>query len=577
MKISKRLYLLFTALCLIGLAGCQNKPTNREKENTMKDEDAENVENITEEENLIEEEKMTNEENQIKEDNMTNEEKHPAVEENIKVVYEATIENPESLFEKVELAKAFKAIGYHNPLISQRFGADPFAMVYNDRVFVYMTNDSQQLSYDSEGNATENTYGLIKTLNCISSDDLVNWTDHGTIKVGTPNGATSWANNSWAPAATHKIIDGKEQFFVYFANSGGGIGVLRGDSPVGPFKDPLGKALITKKTENCSDVEWLFDPAVLLDDDGRAYLYFGGGVPKGLEEMPNTARVVELGEDMISLVGTPVVIEAPYLFEDSGINKIGNTYYYTYCSNWDSRDNAVGPYVPEIAEIIYMTSDNPMGPWEYRGSILKNPGTFFETWGNNHHSMINFKDKLYIFYHTQALQDDMGIKGGYRSTHVDEVTIKEDGSIKNVKASKFGVEQISKLNPYIVTEAETMAWMGGISVKMVKEPSSLYGEINSVVHEIQTGDWIGLSDVDFGGSAPGTFTAKVASEIAGNIIRITVDKVDGECLGYLEVPNTESLEKYAEVTVNLSGVAGVHNLFFTFSGNGFLFDSWSFK
>lgn len=577
MKISKGLYLLFTVLCLIDLAGCQNKPTNREKEDTMKFKDADNEEIITGEENLIEEENMTNEESLNEEENMTNEGNHPVMEDNLKVVYETTIKDPERLFENLEPAKAFKAIGYHNPVMSQRFGADPFAMVYNDRVYVYMTNDSQQLSYDGEGNAVENTYGLIKTLNCVSSNDLVNWTDHGTIKVGTPNGATNWANNSWAPAAAHKIIDGKEQFFVYFANSGGGIGVLRGDSPVGPFEDPLGKALVTKKTDNCSDVEWLFDPAVLLDDDGKAYLYFGGGVPKGQEEMPNTARVVELGEDMISLAGTPVVIEAPYLFEDSGINKVGDTYYYTYCSNWDSRDNAVGPYVPEIAEIIYMTSDNPMGPWEYRGSVLRNPGTFFKTWGNNHHSMINFKDKWYIFYHTQALQDDMGMKGGYRSTHVDEVTINEDGTIRNVMASKFGVEQISKLNPYIVTEAETMAWMGGISVKMVKEPSSIYGEINAVVDDIETGDWIGLSDVDFGDTAPSTFTAKVASEFAGNVIRITVDKLEGECLGYLEVPNTGGVEDYAEVTVNVNGVAGLRNLFFTFSGNGFLFDSWHFN
>ena len=58
-----------------------------------------------------------------------------------------------------------------------------------------------------------------------------------------------------------------------------------------------------------------------MDDDGRAYLYFGGGVPEGQAANPGTARVVELGEDMISIAGEPVIIDAPYVFEDSGIHK----------------------------------------------------------------------------------------------------------------------------------------------------------------------------------------------------------------------------------------------------------------
>ncbi|HKL98716.1 MAG TPA: hypothetical protein VJZ06_02255, partial [Mobilitalea sp.] len=82
MKISKGLYLLFTVLCLIDLAGCQNKPTNREKEDTMRFKDADNEEIITGEENLIEEENMTNEESLNEEENMTNEGNHPVMEDN---------------------------------------------------------------------------------------------------------------------------------------------------------------------------------------------------------------------------------------------------------------------------------------------------------------------------------------------------------------------------------------------------------------------------------------------------------------------------------------------------------------
>ena len=60
----------------------------------------------------------------------------------------------------------------------------------------------------------ENTYSKIRCINCISSDDLVNWTDHGRIPVAGSWGIARWAINSWAPCAAHKEIDGKEKFFL---------------------------------------------------------------------------------------------------------------------------------------------------------------------------------------------------------------------------------------------------------------------------------------------------------------------------------------------------------------------------
>lgn len=565
---NKKVLVIIIGLCISALIGCQKKSN---KSNI-------NIKDIGISDKGIDKEDSEDKEDMIENNsNIGKNADKSSFDITKRYEFVPTIENPEQFFEKLELAPAYKAIGYHNPIMSQRFGADPYALAYGDRLYVYMTNDSQQLSFDNEGKGIENTYEKIRSLNCISTEDMVNWTDHGIIPVGKPDGATWWANNSWAPAAAHKEINGKDQFFLYFANSGGGIGVLQSDSPTGPFKDPIGKPLISKETENCSNVLWLFDPAVLVDDDGRSYIYFGGGVPDGKQEMPNTARMVELGADMISLVGVPQVIEAPFIFEDSGINKIGDTYYYSYCSNWSTRDNAVGPHVPAIAEIIYMTSKNPLGPWEYQGPILQNPGKFFGTWGNNHHCMVEFKGKWYMLYHTQLLQDNMGIQGGYRSTHIDEVTINKDGSIEQIGASKFGVKQLLNLDPYKRIEAETMAWMGGISSMEVEESSGSFGITNNVVTEIQSGDWIGISKADFGNDAPKEFIAKVSSNTSGNIIKITVDSLQGECLGYLEIPDTGDTGNYAEVAVDINGVTGVHNLFFTFYGKGFQFDAWSFS
>ena len=224
-----------------------------------------------------------------------------------------------SLFDGITLAKSYKGLDDANPLMTQRFGADPFAMVCGDRVYFYMTADSFEYNVNKE--IVENTYGTIRSINVISTADMINFTDHGSIRVAGPTGAAKWAHNSWAPAAAWKEIDGKAKFFLYFADAGGGIGVLTADSPTGPFTDPLGQGLITRQTPNCADVLWLFDPAVLVNDDGTAYLYFGGGVPEGKAADPGTGRVVQLGGDMISLAGDPIAIDAPYLFEDSGIHK----------------------------------------------------------------------------------------------------------------------------------------------------------------------------------------------------------------------------------------------------------------
>lgn len=489
--------------------------------------------------------------------------------------FRPTIEDPAGLFDNIVPAPSYKPIGNNNPLLAHRFGADPYAIVYGDRVYVYSTNDI--IERDSSGNIKDNSYGQIHSINRISSDDLVNWTDHGWIDIGRRfEGKALWAGNSWAPAAVYRNIDGEDRFFLYFANSANGIGVLTSDNPIGPFVDPIGKPLVSRQTPN-ANVVWLFDPAVLVDGNGKAYLYFGGGVPEGMMEMPNTARVVELEDDMIHLAGIPQVIEAPFFFEAAFVHKLKDTYYYSYCTNWGSRADAVGKHKPDAGEIVYMTSDGPTGPWDFQGTVLQNPGRYFGSWGNNHHSIIEFHGKWYIFYHTQVLQDAMGIRGGYRSTHVDEMIITEDGSIKRVIPTRQGVEQIKYLNPYQPHEAETMAWSGGISISKTDEQSETYGPINMVVSPMTTGSFIGAAGVDFGEDGPMTFTAKVASVTDGNVIKIVLDNMQNAGIAYLEVPNTGSLDKFVQVTVGVDWVSGVYDLFFVFTGEGFHFDAWCFN
>ena len=396
----------------------------------------------------------------------------------------------------VDLQKSYKKAGENNPLYTQRFGADPGVMEYDGRLYVYMTDDI--LEYDTKGNVKENSYSQIRTINCISSDDMVNWTDHGRIRVAGPGGIAKWANNSWAPCAAHKTIDGHEKFFLYFCNGGNGIGVLSADSPVGPWRDERGSLLITRGVKNCADVTWLFDPAVMVDEDGTGYLAFGGGVPDGKWEAPGTARIVRLGEDMISLAGDPVRLDVPWLFEDSGINKIGDNYFYTYCSNFQTKGNSL-----KLTDgaIQYMISDNPLGPYTYMGELFPNEGHFFGMYGNNHHSIASLNGEWYLFYHNRPVEKAMGVTGNYRSPQADRIFFGEDGLPKQVKGTMKGPDQLKPLNPFRIVSAATMSRQAGITVEGANGQSWISGD---------TGSWIQVSGVDFGSGASSLLVTAMA-------------------------------------------------------------------
>ncbi|MCA0753485.1 family 43 glycosylhydrolase [Paenibacillus sp. N4] len=478
-----------------------------------------------------------------------------------------------------ELKKGTGAIGKlppnGNPLVSHRFGADPYALVFRDRVYLYTTNDV--LEYGEDGSVKDNTYSSINKLSVISSDDLVNWTDHGEIRAAGPEGAAKWATQSWAPAAAHKVINGKDQFFLYFANNASGIGVLTSDSPAGPWIDPIGQPLISRSMPAAAGVTWLFDPAVLVDDDGTGYLYYGGGVPEGEHEMPNTARVIRLGDDMISIVGEAEVISAPYMFEDAGINKYNGVYYFTYCSNFYKGERPEGS--PPAGEIAYMTSDGPMGPWTYQGTILKNPGHFFGVGGNNHHAMFKFHNAWYMAYHAQTLSKAMGVPKGYRSTHLNRVFFNADGSVGEISADMKGVEPVKLFDPYIRVEAETMAWNAGIAVQPLKTDDTDHAPVKLAVTGIEDGDWMAVANVDFGSGAT-SFQAGVSSAEEGGSIELHLDSPEGKLIGVLEVPSTGGGSNWAGAETAVVGAEGVHDLYFVFKGkpNQTLFDLdyWQF-
>ena len=416
-----------------------------------------------------------------------------------------------------------------------------------------------------------NSFGYIKTLRIISSDDMVNWTDHGEIKVAGEDGAAKWASHSWAPAIAYKQIDGKDKFFLYFANDASGIGVLEADTPLGPWKDPIKKALLTKETPGCKGVEWCFDPAVLVDDDGSAYIYFGGGVPNGQQNNPKTARVAKLGEDMISIDGEAKEIDAPCMFEDSGIFKYGDKYYYSYCSNFMSphKDG-----YPGYGTICYMVSDNPMGPFKYAGEVFENPQIWFGVGGNNHHATFVYEGKSYFIYHAQTLskaqEEAQGLASGtltkgYRSTHIDPIELNSDGTIRPIAGTYEGISQLKTINPYERIDAETVAWNAGIKIADCAEEGKLFKDFNRQITDLQDGDWTSVAQAAFGDRGAAEFTVKAASKSGGQI-EIHMDSPEGALVGTVNVEATGSENTFKEFSCKLDRITDTHNVFLVFKG-----------
>lgn len=419
----------------------------------------------------------------------------------------------------------------HNPLVTHVFSADPNAVVYGDRVYLYT-------SHDIDG---QDDFDMVD-YRAFSSDDMVNWQDHGVLIHAKD---LSWADNLYAPGACSK--NGK--YYMYIPNAGSAIGVAVSDDPGGPFVDPLGKALITPSFPN-ANVPWFFDPACFVDDDGQAYLYFGGGNDGG-----QNARVVRLNDDMISIKdSSATVVPTTAFFEASFMHKHEGKYYFSYSSDFSSGHGAA---------LEYLMSDSPMSGFEYKGSFL--PNANINNGNNNHGSIIEFHSKHYVFYHNRKLQQELGVdKVNNRSVAVQELTYKPDGSLNSVTMSTADqtVSQIKCMDGFAEIEAERLAEEKGIEVE------GNAGERIRVA-QIANNDWVAYSQVDFREGAT-KLVAKVASASGGGTINIVIDGCIGGAagtpIGSCDVVSTEGASTFEELICSIEPTSGGHDLCLKFSG-----------
>ena len=431
-------------------------------------------------------------------------------------------------------AADYKGTANGNPISASVFCADPTAIDYEGRLYVYGTNDHQQ--YIKNGKTGSNGYGNIKSLVVFSTDDMVNWTFHGTIDVAKL--CSSWTGNpwykgflnSWAPSVTWRTTeDGKEEFFLYFANTSHGVGVLTADSPIGPWKSPLKASLINRDTPGALPCNWIFDPGVVIDENGTGWLSFGGGDPneKGTNIQPNNARIIKLKPSMIELDGSAVKIPAPYHFEASELNILDGKFVYTYCSNWADRKDAdwnkykeeqgISVSKPETCTMCYMVNDDPMNPdtWKYKGVYGPHASA-----PNNHSHLHNYQGNYYHIYHSGALLDGMknakavdSNASTYRSICVDQATVNEaTQTINKVTLTTKGVAPLKPLNPYQLQQAETMASCGGVNyedfknIKTISSKNTMGNDASENMYiKMAPGSWTSLRNIDFGETGARSF------------------------------------------------------------------------
>ena len=424
------------------------------------------------------------------------------------------------------------------PIISNRYLADPASLVHGDRVYVYCSNDDES--------PVQGGYNIPNVV-CISTSDMKNWTDHGIVFDAARD--TTWAKKSWAPTPIER--DGK--FFLYFGNSGANIGVAVSNSPTGPFKDVLGKPLLEHGTPGVQPARnmWLFDPGAFIDDDGQAYLYFGGNGD-------DNVRVVKLKRDMVTLDGEVIKMHAPNFFEAAWVFKRNGIYYFTYSAN--PRAGMSFDYM--------MSTESPVSGFTYAGKTSDQPPLN----DNNHHAaQFAFKGKWYEVYHNRIVANEAGIPTGFRrNIALDSFDFDDEGKIIKKIPTLDNVVQVGFLDPFKRVEGETFNAQKGIEI----EPCQA-GGMN--LCDIQNGDWVKLRGVNFGEGVK-SFKVSVAGEKGGKI-EVRVGSPEGLVLGTCDVSPTGGSQEWKEVSCQIRKITGVIDVCLKFvGGEGDLFniDWWQF-
>ncbi|QDS78042.1 hypothetical protein FKW77_003146 [Venturia effusa] len=304
-----------------------------------------------------------------------------------------------------------------NPILynGTYFSADPAPFVYNDTLYILCGRD--------EATARDNDF-IMKEWQVLKTSDPATgeWTHYPAI--AKPNGVFKWAGEERAYAS--QIVPGKNgKFYMYspvfqartsdkdpFA-----VGVAISDTPVGPWKDlhPAGPVLSQTVPPPGNTIQNI-DPTVLIDTDGKIYIYWGTF---------GQLRAYELNSDMITpKASTLKTFELPGFFEAAWLMKRNDTYYLLYAANTAGPESPCTPTSYHACQ-AYATASSPLGPWTYGGVLLDIVSST-----TSHSGAVEFKGQWYLAYHTA---DAIGSTHFRRSVALDKLDFDDSTSPPTIK------------------------------------------------------------------------------------------------------------------------------------------------
>ncbi|MDR0844547.1 MAG: family 43 glycosylhydrolase [Tannerella sp.] len=420
-----------------------------------------------------------------------------------------------------------------NPLIRDQFTADPTARVFEGKVYVYPSHDIPSVSERFKDWFCMAVYPVF------SSENLVEWTDHGVI---VSQDKVSWVDSDsysmWAPDCVYR--NGKYYFYfpaVQDSTMGNGkdyraIGVAVADRPFGPF---------VPEPEPIKGLSGI-DPCVLIDHDGQAYIYWQGGA----------LWMAKLKENMLELASEPVPVsdlpegfkEGPFVFERKG------KYYYTF------------PYVQDQTEALaYSMGDSPEGPFEFKGIIMDQSPA--RCW-TNHQSIVEYKDQWYLFYHHFDLSHNWDKT---RSICADSLFFNPDGTIRKVVPTLRGVG-VTDAKKEIQLDRYSRLSDKGAAIKFLNDNNTFEGW-KTILSEADA--YVQYNTVDFGNKKIKKIKARVSS-VSGGVLLVRVDGLNSPVVARINVPKgTQWIEVNASL---LKQQKGIHNVFVSLEGEGNVEIDW---
>ncbi|WP_460585299.1 family 43 glycosylhydrolase [Hymenobacter arcticus] len=405
-----------------------------------------------------------------------------------------------------------------NPLITNQFTADPSARVFNGRVYVYPSHDI--VATPGHGRVG---WFCMEDYHVFSSANLTDWTDHGVMVT---QNKVPWVKpdsySMWAPDCVFR--NGK--YFFYFpttprdtaSSKGFTVGVAVADQPMGPF---VSQPLPIKGVRG-------IDPNVFIDKDGQAYLYWSQGNLYGAKLKEN---MLELASEPKTLGELPTkgLKEGPYLFERNG------TYYLTY------------PHVEnKIERLEYATGTSPLGPFKVQGVIMDE---FTGCW-TNHHSIIDFKNQWYLFYHHNDLSPKFDKS---RSIRLDSLFFEPNGNIRKVVPTLRGAG-LTDARQKIQLDRYSRLSSSGAAIAFLDTANTFQGWKTDFA---SSQGWVQYNGVAFGKKALKTVTLRVQAA-AGATVQLRADGPTGPVLAVVTVPKGS---QWQEVKAPLSAFRpGTHTL-----------------